>query len=217
MMSKEERNNMIKELYEKGLFEQLYKEVIEVEANNKIEAGNVRLGQKIVIEDENGRETWTAITYQDGGTVFLLDKEYAIKNVDFGNDNNYSNSNARTISCTCEPVLRLLKKYGSNAFIPLEIDLFSHDGLRDYGVCKGDLTGIMTYDMYRNNREYIKPSCMWLATPDSTPSGTGASCVRCVGFGGGVGYDDCGWDVGGVRPFCIIKSSIFVSYDKTTG
>lgn len=195
----------------------VYKEVIEAEANNKIEAGNVRLGQKIVIEDENGRETWTAITYQDGGTVFLLDKEYDIENVEFGNDNNYSNSNARTISCTCEPALRLLKKYGSNAFIPLEIDLFSHDGLRDYGVCKGDLTGIMTYDMYRYNREYIEPSRMWLATPDSTPSGTGASYVQCVYSDGDVDYGDCGWNDRGVRPFCIIKTSIFVSCDKTTG
>ena len=214
MMSKAEINSMIKEIYERGLLEQLYREVIAVEANNKIEAGNVRLGQKIVIEDDNGRETWTAIAYQDGGTVFLLDKEYAIKNVDFGNDNNYSNSNARTISHTCEPVLRLLKKYGSNAFTPLKIDLFSHDGLRDYGMCKGDLTGIMTYDMYRNNREYIEPSNMWLATPDSTPSGTGASCVRYVDSGGSVGCDGCGWYGRGVRPFCIIKSSIFVSCDK---
>lgn len=216
MMSKAEINSMIKEIYERGLLEQLYREVIADEANNKIEAGNVRLGQKIVIEDDNGRETWTAIAYQDGGTVFLLDEEHAIEDVEFGNDNNYSNSNARTISYTCEPILRLLKKYGSNALIPVEIDLFSHDGLQDYGVCKGDLAGIMTYDMYRNNREYIEPSCMWLATPNSTPSGTGASYVRYVGSDGCVGYSDCGWNVRGVRPFCIIKSSILVSCDKTT-
>lgn len=193
------------------------KKLLERKEIIKVKAGNVRLGQKIVIEDVNGRETWTAITYQGGGTVFLLDKEYDVKSVVFGNDNNYTNSNARTVSCTCKPALRLLKKYGSNAFIPLEIDLSSRDGLRDYGVCKGDSTGLMTDRMYINNREYIEPSRMWLSTPDSTPSGSGASCVRCVCSGGDVYSGGCSWDGWGIRPFCIIKSSIFVSCDKPAG
>lgn len=215
-MTKFERDNMIKEIYEKGLLEQLYGEIVSNEVGNKIEVGMVKLGQKIVIADECGRETWTAFAYQNGGTAFLLDKEYAVESR-FGNNNNYVNSNARIISTTCDPAVRLLKKYGSSSFLPLNIDLFSHDGFRDYGTCRGDLTGIMSFDMYRHNRKYINPSVMWLATPDSTPSGTGASCVQCVYSDGGVGGGGCGWFGGGVRPFCIIKSSIVVSCDNITG
>lgn len=210
MITKVERNNLIKEMYEKGLLEQLYKEVIAEESKRKVSVGDIKLKQKIVIEDESGKETWSAFMRGNGKVAFLLDKEYAIKGKKFGKDNNYATSNHRKIATTCDSVNRLIKVLGKDAFIPLEIDLFSHDGLRDYGVCSGDLTGVMNYDMYRNNRENIDISGMSLSTPQSTTSGRGSTFVQCVNSFGYVGYGDCCWCGGAVRPFCILKSSIFV-------
>ena len=96
---------------------------------------------------------------------------------------------------------------GIDALVTIQTDLFSHDGLRDYGTCKDKLS-LLTYDMYRNNRENIKgiDSWYWLATPDSTPSGYGACCVQFVDADGGVDCGGCDWGDVGVRPFFILKA-----------
>lgn len=54
-MTTAERNAMIKEIYEKGLLETLYKEVIESE-RKKIRVGDIQMKQKIVIENADGKE-----------------------------------------------------------------------------------------------------------------------------------------------------------------
>lgn len=209
-MTTAERNAMIKEIYEKGLLETLYKEVIESE-RKKIRVGDIQMKQKIVIENADGKEIWTAISRTEDGVMFLLDKEYEIKDVMFSNNNNnYINSNIREVANQCLPTTRAINVLGKNSFISLEIDLFSHDGLDDYGIYKDDLFGILTYDMYRNNRKNIEPSYMWLSTPWSTPSGYSSGNVVYVD---GDGYVDYSWcrSCRGVRPFFILKSDIFVS------
>lgn len=209
-MATAERNAMIKEIYEKGLLETLYKEVIESE-RKKIRVGDIQMKQKIVIENADGKETWIAISRTEDGIMFLLDKEYEIKNVRFSDyDNNYIDSKVRRIANNCSPTTRAINVLGKDSFIPLEIDLFSHDGLNDYGICKRDLFGILTYDMYRNNRKNIELSYMWLSTPYSTSNGYSSDYVMYVSSGGCV---SCGWyrDCEGVRPFFILKPDIFVS------
>lgn len=97
------------------------------------------------------------------------------------------------------------------AVLPIETDLFSHDGLRDYGKCN-DMLSIITYDLYRNNRGNIKEvdSWYWTCTPDSISTRKDSSCVQCVFSSGNVDYSGCDFH-GGVRPFFILKSSIFIS------
>ena len=51
----------------------------------------------------------------------------------------------------------------------------------------------------------------WLATAHSTSKHDGDLWVKCVSPRGSVGDGHCGRDISGVRPFCIFKSSIFVS------
>lgn len=159
---------------------------------------------------------WTPIKSDEKGTYYLLDG--FIEKSTFGKNNNYAESNIRNKLVDSELAKGLRKEFGDR-LVPIALDLLSLDGLDDYGIVEGDILAIPTLDLYRECRKSIPKSdnWWWLATPDSTPSGTGASYFRCVFSSGGVGCDDCGWDVRGVRPFCIIKSSIFVSYDKTTG
>ena len=84
------------------------------------------------------------------------------------------------------------------------------DGYDDYGIVH-DKVSAMTFDRYRKYHKYIGNALEWnwLSTPDSTPSGIGASGVRCVRDGGGVGYADRG-RCGGLRPFFVLKSDIQV-------
>ena len=51
----------------------------------------------------------------------------------------------------------------------------------------------------------------WLATPFSTPKHDGASWVKCVAPSGCINISLYYAYDGGVRPFCILKSNIFVS------
>lgn len=139
---------------------------------------------------------------ENGNSLMLADK--SVCEMSFGDDNNWANSAIRE---KCKDIAEKLKKeLGEDVLVTFETDLFSQDGLRDYGKVK-DEVAILTYDLYRNNRETIKPlnNWWWLATPNSTPLGYGSGSVQYVFSGGGVGYGWCDL-VGAVRPFFILKS-----------
>ena len=147
--------------------------------------------------------TWSKFGEDENGNSLMLADE-SVYEMSFGDDNNWTNSAIRK---KCKDIAEKLKKeLGEVALVEFETDLFSHDGLRDYGKVQ-DEVAILTYDLYRNNRENIKPldNWYWLATPDSTPSGYGSDCVQYVCSGGDVRYFWCD-GVGAVRPFFILKS-----------
>ena len=153
---------------------------------------------------------WSKFAEDSEGNAYMLADEN-ICNMEFGNDNNWKKSSVRK-KLNEELFQKLIDELGADALITIQTDLFSHDGLKDYGVCE-DKVALLTYDMYRNNRENIKNMdfCYWLATADSTPSGCDTRYVRCVRSGGDVDCGGCFWGGRGVRPFFILKSSIFVS------
>lgn len=147
---------------------------------------------------------WNEFKTDEKGTYYILDG--TLGSFQFGDNNNYETSDARK-DINESDLLKQLKEEFRDRLVPITTDLFSHDGSGTYGVIEGDLLALPTFDLYRENRKTIPPidDWYWLATPDSTPSGNGARFVQCVGSGGGVGYDDCGFS-GGVRPFFILKS-----------
>ena len=124
----------------------------------------------------------------------------------FGNNNNYKLSDVRKRTLTCGFADDLKGKYGDK-LVPISMDLTSLDGLHDYGSLNGDLLAIPNIDLYRECRENVLCSdrSWWLSTPDSTPSGTGASYVLCVRDGGSV-YWGCIGYARDVRPFFILKN-----------
>lgn len=148
---------------------------------------------------------WTPIKNDENGTYYLLDG--FLEESVFGKNNNYAESNIRE-KLTDSDLAKELKNEFGERLVPITLDLLSLDGLDDYGIVEGDILAIPTLDLYRECRKSIpkSDSWWWLATPDSTPSGIGASCTRCVGSDGGVLCRGCRWCGGGVRPFCIIKS-----------
>ena len=148
---------------------------------------------------------WTPIKSDEKGTYYLLDG--FLNESTFGENNNYAESSIRKKLVDSDLAMKLRKEYGDR-LVPVTLDLLSLDGLDDYGIVEGDILAILTLDLYRECRKSIPKSddWWWLATPDSTPSGAGASYVRFVLSDGDVDCIGCDWGDGGVRPFCIIKS-----------
>ena len=157
---------------------------------------------------------WSKFAEDSEGNAYMLADE-KICDMEFGENNDWRESPIRK-KLYEELYMKIVDELGSDAVVTIQTDLFSHDGLRDYGKCE-DMVSLLTYDLYRNNRENIKEfdEWFWTCTPNSTPSGYGSDDVRCVDSGG---FVDCFWydGSGAVRPFFILKSSIFVSREETT-
>ena len=93
------------------------------------------------------------------------------------------------------------------------VDLTADDGLKCYGAIKAKMS-LFTANMVRENVEILDKFKLnewwWTCTPYSTPKHEHISCVKCVSPLGSFSISSYVIDYG-VRPFCIVKSSIFVS------
>ncbi len=102
---------------------------------------------------------------------------------------------------------------GSGNIIEHKVDLTSDDGRIDYESCY-DLISLLTCNMYRKYVYVLDKHKInkwwWLATAYSTKSNDYTTTVRCVFDDGSLNSNNCSND-NGVRPFCILKSNIFVS------
>ncbi len=103
---------------------------------------------------------------------------------------------------------------GSDNIIEHTVDLTANDGLKDYGKTKAKMS-LITADLYRRYVETLdehKPNkWWWLATPYSTPKHGYNQYILCVAPSGVILNYGSYFSNGGVRPFCILNSNIFVS------
>ena len=101
------------------------------------------------------------------------------------------------------------------AFLPLALDLTSDDGLKDYGIDRVTI-GIYTDQIYREFRNIIPPASdwHWTATPFSTARNGYEHLVRYVNSSGALNYSSAYSGVRGVRPLCVLKSDILVSFNE---
>lgn len=114
--------------------------------------------------------------------------------------------------------IEVLKEYeelfGSENIVESETDLTTLDGLDYYGKCE-DKIRLMTFDERRKYQKLYEHSgdWEWLITPWSVPERGWKYRVCCVSSVGDFDNYDC--DCGcAVRPFCILKSNIFVSVEE---
>lgn len=125
---------------------------------------------------------------------------------EFGETNDWRKSYIREEMNKSDFAKKLKEQFGKN-LVTTHVNLTSLDGLKDYGTVNEDILSLMDLDLYRECRKnvFVGDKWWWLATPDSTPSGTGSSGVHYVHGLGTVdwGYVDC---VGTVRAFFIIES-----------
>lgn len=147
---------------------------------------------------------WVSVK-RNNKTYYVMLGNMTIMN--FGNSNNYTESDVRKYLGDNE-LLKKLKDKFSNKLLPIELDLTSMNGFKDYGSISEDYLSIMNIDILRDLGEKFplteKP--YWLATPNQTPKRQDGSCVHVVNSFGLVDYCVCGWSELGVRPFFITES-----------
>lgn len=107
---------------------------------------------------------------------------------------------------------KIIAAVGEENICTIKTDLTTLDGLKPYGVMES-LISLPTLDFYRANvsifDKYKVDNWFWLATPESAQPHDDPRWILCVSPSGCV-YFNC--IIGfGVRPFLILKSSIFES------
>lgn len=157
-----------------------------------------------------GEYEFIVLEHKDGNTAVIL-KDLLVKRAEFGENNNYSCSNVDNL-CV-EFGEKIADIVGRENLIEHTVDLTSDDGLKDYGTVTRFMS-LITCDMYRRYveifDEYKIEKWWWLVTPNSTPKHDDSTWIKCVAPLGNfcISYYN---DNNGVRPFCILKSNIFVS------
>ena len=146
------------------------------------------------------------------GRTALIRKDI-LKKMAFGRDNNFAGSEARKV---CEAFAdEIAAAIGEENIVPHDVDLTADDGLDDFGKATDCRASLITAELYRRYVKILdkfKPKeWWWLATAFSIPPHDEDNWVKCVSPSGCIGNDDYNRDVVGVRPFCILKSHIFVS------
>jgi len=143
-------------------------------------------------------------------TTAVITKEFA-KKMEFGESGDYTKSYVREY-CNGEFYKELVKAVGKDNIVKHTVNLMADDGTGKGKVVQ-DNVSILTTDLYRRYRAFLPAygDWWWTATRVSDDDSLGyARDVCCVGSCGVLLW--CGCDCsGGVRPFCILNSSVLVS------
>ena len=149
------------------------------------------------------------LEHREDGTAVLF-KNLIEGSMEFDKDTcNYANSSIRKY-LNGQFFEALVAVVGEENIIEHTVDLFTDDGLECHGYVT-DKISLITTEMYRKYRPVIGENMSrwwWTATALSDEEET--SCVRCVCGDGVLRSYICIYG-GGVRPFCILNSEIFVS------
>ena len=178
-----------------GMKTEFKKQLADFKAGDTVKIG----GFEMVVLEQHGNET------------SLILKGLYVEESEFGENNNYDGS---YVDEQCRKfALELAAIVGEDNVVEHEVDLISNDGLKCYGTVNRRAS-LLTADLYRKYVDVldtVKPDeWWWLATPWSTARHDHEVCELSVAPSGRVCIDICNRGFG-VRPFCILKSSIFVS------
>ena len=148
---------------------------------------------------------------QLGDTTVVLLKDLLHNSEEFGSNNNYDGSNVDKLCNEFGTVIE--KLVGADNLVEHTVDLTADDGLKCYGSIKRKMS-LLTAEEYRKYvyviDEHKLDKWWWLATAYSTAKHDDTTWIKCVSPGGGIDYYYYYYG-NGVRPFCILKSNIFVS------
>jgi len=158
-----------------------------------------------------GSHEMIVLDHQDAGVTLLLRKD-ALEKMRFGENNNYDGSGAdRVCNEFAEEIAEIV---GEDNVVLHEVDLTADDGLKDYGKVSRKAS-LRTANMQRKYVEildkYRLDDWEWLATAFSTHTHDPDNWVKCVSPAGDIDDSGCRYCNDAVRPFCILKSDIFVS------
>lgn len=187
---------------------ELVKRLEEEEEQSKVQLSTLNPGEVFKIGEHD-----FIVLMQYGEETAVISKGFMAKNVKFDEDSrNYKESNLKkVIENQIQPVIE--KEIGSKNLIEHEVDLTSVDMQDEFGGFKCKVRPI-TFDearMYNNllvNKELN--DWWWTCTPWSTEDRGWKYSIAVVAPSGNIRGRNCNCGRG-VRPFCILKSNIFVS------
>ena len=146
------------------------------------------------------------------GSTKVITKGLYLKSIEFDQSStDYKNSDLKKI-CDGKIYEKFCEVFGKENIIQHEVDLTTLDGQQAYGTAECYVRPL-TFDEARKynallvNKEL--PKWYWTCTAWSTADRGWARSVSVVSSSGDIDCGDC--NGGGVRPFCILKSNIFVS------
>ncbi len=159
---------------------------------------------------EIGGYDWIVLKVE-GGKLHCLLKGILKDRIFDPSNNDYRTSSIRAY-LNNEFLMNLVKNIGEGYLNPISTDQLSLDGQKEYGVLESeDQVGLLTVDMYRENRDILLniDEWWWTATPWSTPCNDYKTAVCCISSDGIIDFGDCFCNHA-ARPFCIFNTTIFV-------
>lgn len=187
---------------------ELVKKLEEEEKQSKVQLSALNPGDVFKIGEHD-----FIVLMQRREETAVISKGFMAENVKFDEDSrNYKESNLKkVIENQIQPVIE--KEVGAENLIEHEGDLTSVDMQDEFGGFRCKVRPI-TFDEARlyNNLLVNKNlnDWWWTCTPWSTEAREWKYSIAVVAPAGYFGSSIC-YDCGGVRPFCILKSNIFVS------
>lgn len=160
----------------------------------------IKIGNREWVVLGHGSDT-TAIISKD----FVAEKEFDSKS------NDYAKSDIR--KWLNDVIYKELKEaVGAENVVEHTVNLTADDGTGKGAKVK-DKVSLLTTELYRRYREYLPAygNWWWTATPASKEEGYSRS-VCCVYGDGSLYCHGCDWSYG-VRPFCILSSSV-LNFEK---
>ena len=150
----------------------------------------------------------------DGETALICKGLFGKESAFNAENNRYDDS---FVDCICETFAdQIAAVVGRENIVEHNVDLTTLDGLKDYGFVsrRASLLNLNRYRQYVDILDQHKPAdWWWLATATSTKRHENDRWALCVSPSGFVSDFDY-YNVRGVRPFCILKSDIFVSFEE---
>lgn len=150
---------------------------------------------------------------QEEGQTKVISKWFMAENIKFDSDcRDYNVSNLKKIIETdIQPIIEA--EVGADNLIEHEVDLISVDMQQEFESCKCKVRPI-TFDEAREFNSLLVNEDLddwwWTCTPWSTKERGWEYSLAVVSSSGNFNIRNCN-NCHGVRPFCILKSNIFVS------
>ena len=165
-----------------------------------------------IVALSDGKEKYEFIVLdRSRATVALLLRDLLVEETAFGSNNDYRGSKVEAI---CDDFANKIERIvGAENLIEHTVDLTADDGLKDYVKIRKKMS-LLTAEKARRFVDkldkYKLDKWWWLATPYSTAKHDNTTWVKGVSPSGNVRNYGIYSNLG-VRPFCILKSNIFVS------
>lgn len=179
----------------------------EKKEKEKVILGSLKPGETFMIGEHE-----FIVLEQNYETTNVISKNIMAENVQF--DKNTKDYNKSSLKRYIEEKIRpiILENIGAGNFVEHSVALTSVDNQSEFNDCICDIRPI-TFDEAREYNDLLVnedlPEYYWTITPWST-SERGWNSISVVSPSGNIINNDCS-SFFGVRPFCILKSNIFVS------